>query len=151
MSHIQEEVIKLWLELEIDCISDSKYSLPFHMKGLINSTHCNITCIAWYRSIYLYFIDIGLDHVLRPLAWKGTLHMPWPNRNFKSHHVMLPASYSFPSATDSHVLEETASSAWNEEDTGNRHAYDPSSHMSKHEKLFIFYCCKPLSCRVVHS
>ena len=41
------------------------------------------------------------------------------------------SSYSFPSATDSHVLEETASSAWNEEDTGNRHAYDPASHMTR--------------------
>ena len=57
--------------------------------------------------------------------------MPWANRNFKSHHVMLPAPYSFPSATDSHVLEETASSAWNEEDTGNRHACDPASHMTR--------------------
>lgn len=152
MLHIQKAVIKLWLELGTDCITGPKYSLPFPIKGLINSTHCNVTCSALYRKsilVYLYLINNGLGHVLCLVfgTWE-TLHVPWPSWSFNSHCVVLPVAYSFPSVKSSIVLKVTDSSFTLEQ---RKHLKQTSiwsifSHVSNRKQTWFSFCCccKPL-------
>lgn len=119
MLHIQKAVIKLLLELEMDWITVPKYPLSFPIRGLINSTHCNVTSVPCTGAVHISTsLTLSLAMCFAwPLAREETLHVHGQAEVLTVIMWFLPAPYSFPSAASSNVLKGIAPSTWDKEDT----------------------------------